>query len=71
MADSAQPDGRAGSNKIGYYSYLPCAMSASKELANNAGKFRTLMGVSLLGFEFLPAKIGGMCHEEKINWLSK
>ena len=46
-------------------------MSASKELANNAGKFRTLMGVSLLGFEFLPAKIGGMCHEEERNWLSK
>ena len=51
--------------------YLPCAMSASKKLANNAGKFRTLMGVSLLGFEFLPAKIGGMCHEEERNWLSK
>ncbi len=44
-------------------------MSASKELANNAGKFRTLMGggVSLLGFEFLPAKIGEMRHEEERN----
>ncbi len=40
-------------------------MLASKELANNAGKFRTLMGVPLLGFEFLPAKVGGMCHEER------
>ena len=43
----AQPDGRAGSDKIKYYNNPPYAMLTFKRLAGNARRFKMLMGMSL------------------------
>ena len=67
----AQPDGRAGSDKIKYYNNPPYAMLAFKKLAGNARKFKMLVGMSLQEFEFLLAKIERMHPGEERKRLSK
>ena len=67
----AQPDGRAGSDKIKYYNYPPYAMLAFKKLAGNARRFKMLTGMSLQEFEFLLAKVERVYPEEERKRLSK
>ena len=71
LADLAQPDGRAGSDRIKYYNYPPYAMPAFKKLADNARRFQMLMGMSLQEFEFLLVKVERLCPEEERKRLSK
>ena len=67
----AQPDDRAGSDKIKYYNNPPYAMLAFKKLAGNARRFKMLTGMSLQEFEFLLAKVERAYPEEERKRLSK
>ena len=67
----AQPDDRAGSDKIKYYNNPPYAMLAFKKLAGNARRFKMLTGMSLQEFEFLLVKVERAYPEEERKRLSK
>ena len=71
LADLAQPNGRARSDKIKYYNNPSYAMPAFKKLAGNTRRFKMPMGMSLQEFEFLLAKIERMYPEEERKRLSK
>ena len=57
LADLAQPNGRARSDKIKYYNNPSYVILAFKKLAGNTRRFKMPMGMSIQEFEFLLAKV--------------